>query len=217
MTSLATRTPQPALEDRYGPAREKCQVEREFNGRKGPESTTPCIATAGWGTDHVGYGPCSVHEVEEKTKGVPLVIKNERLSEIVKGLKEEGGLENLDSEILLLKGLIYFTAEHVGVKASVDEDGVVTLETNPSHPPTSFLADATYISRTIDRLSETIKRKYEILQIAGMVIPRDAVRSYLQQLSTSIDQVLRDTCSECGHEHGMRDKVITALELLGDL
>jgi hypothetical protein len=69
----------------------------------------------------------------------------------------------------------------------------------------------------VDRLSETIKRKYEVMKIAGEVIPRETVRAYVEQVITILNQTLRNTCPECNHNHNLRDRCLAALDILGSL
>ena len=75
---------------------------------------------AGWGTDHVGFGPCKHHDNETRMdialpeKGRVIysgIAKNPRLKEHLQQEEKRGELDNLDGEIVLLRSMLKILVE----------------------------------------------------------------------------------------------------------
>ena len=69
----------------------------------------------------------------------------------------------------------------------------------------------------VDKISSSIKRKYEVLQIAGSTITRERVRDYVNQIQLALGQVLRNECPYCKKLHHQRDNAIEAIRRAGEL
>jgi hypothetical protein len=183
-----------------------------------------CTKLAGWGTTHTGVGACKLHGGEKrldyhtKEEEYTIQIKHIRLKQLYE--EEElrsnlGQLDDTDDMIMLVRALIRVIAEEFGQALVTGEDGIPRLE--QTIDPGVLRGQVGDIVHMIDRLSASIKRKYEILQLAGESIPREKVRAYVTRIQLILNQVLRDSCSECGHVHNMRDNAIKSLFVLGDL
>lgn len=187
-----------------------------------------CLALAGWGTVHKGSGPCKHHGGEAETgidralhaskSSYISLIKHKRLREIYTYEETREQIDSVDEEIILMRSLIKLLSEQfgLGIKDGEDEDededeGEELFDFNSVHDQASKLTGL------IDKLSTAIKRKYEVLEIAGAVIPRDAVRAYVNQVQLELNRILRNTCRHCGAEDGQRDKALEALAKVGSL
>tara|TARA_Y100000310_G_scaffold345002_1_gene461100 strand:- start:14640 stop:15287 length:648 start_codon:yes stop_codon:yes gene_type:complete len=197
-----------------------CREERWEVGKS--KSTGTCMKMAGWGTDHLGEGACKDHEVKEislRDENVYVLdVRHKRLNELVaseNARSELGGLDNLDNEIVLLRAMIRMSAEKFGFDLIPDgDDGLIVGEVED---PSAIRQHIATITHFIDRLSQLIKRKYEILHISGETISRERVRSYVTNIQIILNDELRDSCSECGHKHNMRKKALDKMFVLGDL
>lgn len=206
-----------ALEEYYGPpildsnGQAICGVERIGDSKRA------CMREAGWGTVHSGYGPCKDHGGEKNTGLSPrtrvgsygVVIAHQRLRDLYFDEERRENPDDLDREVLLIRAILMLLAEQFGMEISEDDPDTFKV--------TSISAHANEVGKMVDRLSETIKRKYEVMKIAGEVIPRETVRAYVEQVITILNQTLRNTCPECNHNHNLRDRCLAALDILGSL
>ena len=185
-----------------------CGSEKKSGGQ--------CLKQAGWGTTHLGSGPCRTHG-GASSEGIVLrevgssyteVVKHQRLKELLSEQDTEAFLDNTDGEIKLIRAIIKLLAENLGMSLSTDGEELSV---------TAMKHDAAEIIAMAAQLSIAIKRKYEILQIAGETIPREKVLSWVNQIQLILNNTLRDTCPHCRRDHGMRSRAFEALKMLGDL
>lgn len=183
------------------------------------DNTDMCQKIAGEGTDHPLKGFCHNHDPEhsqtvmiQKVSQYGKIIQDSRLKQYFSDVAAAGDLDNLDEEITLLRAFILHELETFGVEYDENEKGLIEIKSE-----FSLGIQRDNISGRITQLSTLIKRKYEVLQISGEVVSRDRVREYISMIELTIDRILDNTCSECRHEHGLRDKTIQALSELGDL
>jgi hypothetical protein len=178
-----------------------------------------CMLDPGWGTIHLGFGPCKHHGGDTgdlrmapvDTEAYSSIVKYDRLRKALSVEESRENLDNLDGEIILIRAMIRVTAEDFGL--ALNDDGEVVQSSNPG----AIRGHALEITTLIDRLTSSIKRKYEVLQIAGETIPRERVRSYINQLQLILNQTLRDQCQFCSRTHNLRSMTFDALALLGDI
>ena len=191
-------------------------------GRGKAEDGTPCRMSAGWGTDHSGFGACKYHDSEERMelavpKGSVLyshITGNTRLRNHLIEEEKRSELDNLDGEIILLRAMLKILVEKYGEK-TVDGETLDIIELG------SHFADVSLQTREltalVDKISAAIKRKYEVMQIAGSTITRDRVREYMTNIQLALGQVLRNECSSCHESHGQRDSALEAIRRVGDI
>jgi hypothetical protein len=180
-----------------------------------------CIQVAGYRTDHLGEGACIDHEggsamLDTNGGGTySTVITNPSLRKYFEAqITNKDEMDNLDNEIALMRSMIMWSVEQFGTKILMDAEGnLITIDVSPQE----LRKDISEFTGVIQKLSQAIKAKYEIHQIAAEMIPRGQVRAYMAQVQTILNNVLRDTCSQCKHEHGMRTKTIQTLTGLSTL
>ena len=73
------------------------------------------------------------------------------------------------------------------------------------------------IFKNASMISDLIKRKYEITALAQNLFTHDRVQTYIGEITSAVDAVLRDTCDSCGFEHNLRTKTLAALERIGSI
>ena len=187
-----------------------------------------CMREAGWGTMHLGIGKCKDHEdKDEQSISVmsdnvyAIDVKHKRLKEFVESEEARsklGSIDNLDGEILLLRAMIRVTSEVFGEELRLKGEGEdATFSVIESQDPDVLRSHTSNTVHYVNQLSTLIKRKYEILHISGETIPRERVRQYVTSIQIILNNILRDTCSECGHKHGMQGEVLKQLYILGDI
>lgn len=213
-----------ALEERFGVSTLDSDGQpichRKRRGNKGL-----CINPAGEGTAHPGYGPCHFHggdklspeKRELESRSYHLVVKHKRLREILEYEDARGQVDNLDSEIVLIRSMIRLLAERFGMVVEESDAGSYDIIEDSLLAFEPLRAQATDMVKLVDALSGTIKRKYEVLQIAQAVVPRETVRAYVSQIQSILNQTLRNRCPNCGFLHNMQERCLTALALLGSL
>ena len=180
-----------------------------------------CTLRPGAGTTHEGFGPCYHHggdnnkqalEIARSTDGVDVrVIKHTRLRQLFEQERNKENIDNIDGEIALISSMIQLTGETFGMK--MKEDGTYVEVSSNS----LLAAQAHSLSVLIDRKTVLIKRKWELLQIAGDVFEKGRVRAYVSSIQTVINDILRDECRNCGAKHNMRERVFAAFKLIGSL
>jgi len=192
----------------------------------------PCNRDAGWGTMHPGEGKCREHGGDASTtldititdrvrgKSYREVVKHQRLQELIAEEENLGDLDNLDGEIVLIRAMLKLMAESFGLTLTFTEEGLA--QTNEGYEKRSeayisLNSQAKSVIELMNLLSSTLKRKYEILQISNEVIPRPVVRHYITQLTLAAQRTLRNSCSKCKQEHRMRDNLMAAWALIGDI
>jgi hypothetical protein len=196
-------------------------------GEKAKDTGSPCLKIAGWGTKHLGFGPCKDHGGEDKrhimmfedppmSGSYSLVIKNQELRDIIHQEELSGEVDRLDDEILLARSMIKYLVGHFeGVETyeKTDDDGNVTthMSLERAHGEVRELA------KLINLLSDTIEAKYRVMQIAGNIVSRDVVSAYIQQVIAVLDRTLRNTCMYCKRTTNQRDQAITALDSIGGI
>jgi hypothetical protein len=189
-----------------------------------------CIQTAGYRTEHVGEGACIDHEGQngkvdlaiigtDPSNGhdasYSMVITHPQLLKYFEAqMTNKGELDNIDNEIALMRSMIMWSVEQFGKRVLIDKEGEAFIVDVAPQELRKDIADFTGI---IQKLTQAIKAKYEIHQIAAEMIPRGQVKAYMAQVVTILNNVLRDTCSQCKHEHGMRTKTIQTLQGLSAL
>lgn len=198
--------------------------ERPICGREGYKGRV-CENTAGSGTDHLGLGPCVQHENKKERESrlllapvknaSTIVLRHQRLRELVDTERMRENLDSLDNEIVLLRAMIGLLSEKYGFVIGEDDEG--NREEMPAVTFSQFDEQSRAIAKLIDSLSGTIRRKWEVLQLGGAIIPRETVRAYISQIQAILNQTLRNSCPKCGAVHNMRENALAALRLLGGL
>tara|TARA_B100000029_G_scaffold161347_2_gene157307 strand:- start:87 stop:740 length:654 start_codon:yes stop_codon:yes gene_type:complete len=182
-----------------------------------------CRFEAGWGTDHLGFGACKHHDSETKMDISPLtkgrviysgIAKNSRLKDHLQQEETRTELDNLDGEIVLLRAMLKILVEKYGEKV-VDDELFDVLEYGTDFDTVDQQTRS--LVNLVDKISSSIKRKYEVLQIAGSTITRARVREYISSIQLSLGQVLRNECPHCHKKHNQRDQAIEAIKRVGDL
>tara|TARA_Y100000310_G_C20686859_1_gene819564 strand:- start:1 stop:651 length:651 start_codon:yes stop_codon:yes gene_type:complete len=196
-------------------------VKLKGKGKSEPEQDDICGLTAGWGTDHLGTGRCRLHPLTSVAEidnrfSYEEVLQNPRLVEIYREQEAQADLDNLDKEIVLLRSLVVVVAENFGVELKKDEDSNEIL-LNIVENPSVLRGQASQVIGVVRELTSAIKRKYEVLQIAGETIPREKVIQYVTQVRMVLNQTLRDHCPNCHENIHMRENAAEALSLIGDL
>ena len=209
------------LEEYYGEAQISSDG-KPICGR-GKKISGVCRFDAGWGTDHVGFGPCKHHDTEERMeialpdRGRVIysgIAKNASLKEHLQQEEKRGELDNLDGEIVLLRAMLKILVEKYGEKM-VDDETFDLLEFGTDFE--TIDAQTKSLVNLVDKISSSIKRKYEVLQIAGSTLTRDRVRDYVNQIQLALGQVLRNECPNCKKLHHQRDNAIEAIRRVGEL
>ena len=209
------------LEEHYGDP--QLSEEGEPICGRGKKLSGICRFSAGWGTDHVGYGPCKYHDSEERmeialpNKGRVIysgIARNERLRNHLQDEEKRGELDNLEGEIVLLRAMLKILVEKYGEKI-VDDETLDILEFGTDFE--TIDAQTKSLVNLVDKITASIKRKYEVLQIAGSTITRQRVRDYMNQIQLAIGQVLRNECPHCLKLHNQRDQAIDAIKRVGEL
>ena len=209
------------LEEHYG------ENQKDSDGSpicgRGKKLGGVCRFEAGWGTDHVGFGPCKHHDSEEKmeialpSRGRVIysgIAKNDRLKEHLVQEEKRSELDNLDGEIVLLRAMLKILVEKYGEKM-VDDETLDLFEYGTDFETVD--AQTKSLVNLVDKISSSIKRKYEVLQIAGSTITRERVRDYVNQIQLALGQVLRNECTHCKKLHHQRDNAIDAIRRVGEL
>jgi len=182
-----------------------------------------CRFEAGWGTDHVGFGPCKHHDNEDRMKiALPNkgrviysgIAQNARLREHLQQEEKRGELDNLDGEIVLLRAMLKILVEKYGEKM-LDDETLDLLEFGTDFATVD--AQTKSLVNLVDKISTSIKRKYEVLQIAGSTLTRERVRGYVNEIQLALGQVLRNECPSCKKLHHQRDNAIEAIRRVGEL
>ena len=195
---------------------------RERYNTAGGKRTRLCANDAGWGTDHFGYGPCVTHGGVSNgmisKDNLTVVVENEQLRAILAAEYENQSVDSLDDEIILLKAMIKMLASTFAVKVHWDADDAVVMQGDEDMQGWKGLSEqAKEISRIIMLLANTLKNKYQILQISRETIPREQVRAYINQVIALLQNSLRNTCERCGHEHGSLNNVIAGMDIIGGI
>lgn len=192
----------------------------------------PCNRDAGWGTMHPGEGHCKDHggdasttldiTITDRAKGKSYreVVKHQRLQELIAEEEDLGDLNNLDGEIVLIRAMLKLASESFGLTMNFTAEGLADTDEGWEKRSEAYLAfnpQAKQLIELMNLLSSTLKRKFEILQISNEVIPRPVVRHYITQLTLAAQRTLRNSCARCKHEHNMRDNLMTAWALIGDI
>ena len=182
-----------------------------------------CRFEAGWGTDHVGYGPCKHHDTENRMELTPVergrviysnVATNSRLKEHLHQEEKRTELDNLDGEIVLLRAMLKILVEKYGEKV-LDGETLDLLEFGTDFETVDLQTKS--LVNLVDKISSSIKRKYEVLQIAGSTITREKVRNYMNQIQLALGQTLRNECPHCHKLHNQRDNAIESIKRVGEL
>lgn len=186
-----------------------------------------CHRDAGWGTIHLGKGACKDHGGEvvtaldkkvDKEFAYSLVVKDTRLQQLLLEEENRENIDNLDNEILLARAMIRYLAEKFGVSLNIGtEKGDEPIEVNNPIGLRLITSEIQEIMRLTAFLSSLIRKKYEIMGLAGEVLTREAVRQYVAQIQLLLNNILRNTCPECHFEHNQRDQVMAGLALIGNL
>ena len=212
-----------ALEERYGPP----ILNADGNpicGRDKKGTERRCTKSAGWGTVHSGYGPCKTHggeghsdlEVRDENSGsYNLVIKHQRLAELFRQEMKVADPDNLDKEITLIRSMIKLLAENFGAGDNIDFEAAIEGKLDGTF--TTIRDEAIDIAKLVDNLSSTIRKKHEVLRMAGEMISRDVVRAYMLQIQLVLNNTLRNTCQHCRRTTNARDQCLAALQALGNL
>tara|TARA_R110000824_G_scaffold82277_7_gene206297 strand:- start:1332 stop:2048 length:717 start_codon:yes stop_codon:yes gene_type:complete len=210
------------LEEHYG------EPQRGEDGNaicgRGKKSGGVCRFEAGWGTDHVGFGACKYHDSEDRMN-LPNIVqrgrviysgvaKNDRLKEHLVDEENRGELDNLDGEIVLLRAMLKILVEKYGERV-VDDELLDILEFGTDFDTIDKQTRA--LVNLVDKISTSIKRKYEVLQIAGSTITRERVREYVNSIQLALGQSLRNECPHCKKLHNQRDTAIEAIRRVGEL
>ena len=191
-------------------------------GRVNENGKFSCRLDAGWGTDHFGYGACKHHDTEDRLelsvdKGRVLysvVTKNSTLREHLVNEEERLELDNLDGEIVLLRALMKILVEKYGQKV-VDGETMDIIELGSNFNDVS--SQTKELVNLVDKISAGVKRKYEVLQIAGSTVTRERVREYMAQVQLALGQVLRNECSHCHELHNQRELALNSIKRVGEL
>ena len=179
-----------------------------------------CQLGAGWGTSHSGIGPCQKHGGSIETTlakkngtAYSIYVQHERLKKILTEEEANAESDNLDGEISLIRGMIRLMAEEFGFE--IDED--MTQERIFGRTATQVQQ----VAKLVDRMAGLIERKYRVAAIAGEMVPREAVRAYIQSLQNVLITVLTNEtrCPKCKAQikHDMYDKAFAAMRLVGSL
>lgn len=191
-------------------------------GRVQSNGTLTCKMDAGWGTDHFGFGPCKHHDSEDRVDLVvtnsrvlySTITSNNRLREHLVDEEERVDLDNLDGEIVLLRALMKILVEKYGQKVIDGElQDIIELGSN-FNDASSQTKDLVAL---VDKISAAVKRKYEVLQIAGSTVTRERVREYMAQVQLALGQVLRNECQHCHKLHNQRDVALESIQRVGEL
>jgi len=192
---------------------------------RGKKGGGVCRFEAGWGTDHLGYGACKHHDSEERMdvalgdsgKGRVIysnIAQNLRLREHLQSEEKRTELDNLDGEIVLLRAMLKILVEKYGEKV-IDDELFDILEVGTDFDAVDQQTRS--LVNLVDKISTSIKRKYEVLQIAGSTITRGRVREYVASIQLALGQVLRNECPHCHKKHNQRDQAIEAIRRVGEL
>tara|TARA_Y100000310_G_scaffold39329_1_gene36929 strand:+ start:1968 stop:2681 length:714 start_codon:yes stop_codon:yes gene_type:complete len=191
-----------------------------------------CMKEAGYGTQHLGTGPCKFHGgvLKNQTDAMQIIdrvgkngqvnqsysviIQHERLKELMEYEDARESIDNLDDEIRLTRAMIRLYLEGFGFAAKTNKEGeLIVKEKHVSQ----LGSQAGEIIILVKALKDIIKGKYEILQIAQATIPREVVRAYILRIELILNKTLRDTCPHCKKSHDMRTTVLDAIKLIGNL
>jgi hypothetical protein len=142
------------------------------------------------------------------------IAKNDRLKEHLVQEEKRSELDNLDGEIVLLRAMLKILVEKYGEKM-VDDETLDLFEYGTDFETVD--AQTKSLVNLVDKISSSIKRKYEVLQIAGSTITRERVRDYVNQIQLALGQVLRNECTHCKKLHHQRDNAIEAIRRVGEL
>jgi len=210
------------LEEHYG------EPQRGEDGNpicgRGKKNGGVCKFESGWGTDHIGFGPCKYHDSEERLD-LPNVVqrgrviysgiaKNDRLRDHLIHEENRSELDNLDGEIVLLRAMLKILVEKYGEQV-VDDELLDILEFGTDFDTMDKQTRA--LVNLVDKITTSIKRKYEVLQIAGSTLTRERVREYVNNIQLALGQVLRNECPHCHKLHKQRDNAIEAIRRVGEL
>ena len=142
------------------------------------------------------------------------VAKNDRLKDHLVDEENRGELDNLDGEIVLLRAMLKILVEKYGERV-VDDELLDILEFGTDFDTIDKQTRA--LVNLVDKISTSIKRKYEVLQIAGSTITRERVREYVNSIQLALGQSLRNECPHCKKLHNQRDTAIEAIRRVGEL
>ncbi len=182
-----------------------------------------CHHDAGWGTEHRGFGPCVQHggvsdELQNVDRSYVQVVTHHRLRQLLIEEYAAPDTDNLDNEIILLKGIIRLLAENFAIKLTYDKDGLVMDEEESEISGFWQITEqSAEIRKTINDLSNTIKKKYQVMLLAQETIPRSKVRSYVGQILNVLNTALRNTCEKCGDDNQTLNNVQASLKIIGDI
>lgn len=195
----------------------------EICGQPNSVQGSICHRTSGWGTQHAGYGPCVHHggisdDLQNVDRSYATVVTHRRLRELLIEEYAAPDVDNLDHEIILLKAIIRLLAENFAIKLTYDKDGLVVDEEEEHIQGFYQITEQSVeIRKTINDLSNTIKKKYQVMLLAQETIPRTRVRSYIGQILNILNSTLRNTCESCGHDHQTLNNVQQSLGLIGEI
>lgn len=191
---------------------------------RGKSNGDICKMDSGWGTHHIGYGACKHHD-SETALDLPLpkgkilyseVATNNRLRSHLSQEEDRTELDNIDGEIVLLRAMMKILVEKYGHSVADDTGEIIDIiEFGTSFDEIESQTKA--IVNLVDKISAGIKRKYEVMQIAGNTVTRERVREYLSQIQIGLSQVLRNECPKCRHQHNMRDTAVKSIKSVGEI
>ena len=144
-------------------------------------------------------------------------IRSPRLRELVEHEESTGDLDDMDSLVALLRGTIAFQCSFLGVSLNFDEDGVPIVDADSMIALDISSKTEHQLFINVSRLTEIIKRKYEVTVLSQSLFTHERVTSYVGEITSTIDAILRDTCESCGVEHNMRSRTLEALVKVGDI
>ena len=192
-------------------------------GQSNTINGSTCHLDAGWGTEHFGFGPCVRHggkadALQTVDRSYATVVTHRRLRQLLAEEYAQPDTDNLDHEIILLKGIIRLLAENFALRLNYDKDGLVDDEDDSQIAAFWQITEqSAEIRKTINDLSNTIKKKYQVMLLAQETIPRSKVRLYVGQILNVLNSALRNTCEKCGDEHQTLNNVQASLKIIGDI
>ena len=200
--------PSDASEDEINKALEFATVyDKNGNpicGQKRYHEHRMCKRTAGWGSDHFGYGSCKDHDLSSKVEMIylPAVNDDEVKSFIEEYQENQDALANNDNELTIAKALLMVRLKAFNSRELNTPEGRVAFN------------DVKGCLALIDKMSLT---KNELQKTGKDMISRLEVAQYFSKVGMILQQELRNNCSNCRFEHNMQTRVLERIEKLGSI
>ena len=173
-------------------------------GQKRKDEKSLCKRTAGWGTEHFGWGSCKDHDLTKQAEVIYLdAISDDDLREFVE-LHSEGKelLSNNEDELVVARALLRMRLVQLNSKDVLSVEGRTAYKD---------------VQTSLKLIDSMLLTQNELRKTTRDMIPRDVVIGYFAKVTSILQQELRNVCIKCGGYHNMRDLVVSKLELLGPI